>query len=135
MQVVQQALQSFRTMFLVRGIIAIVFGVLALVLSPGITLLFLVYLVGAFASIDGIAAAALALRYTRQEGWALLLVEGILGIVVGVVAFAWLGITALSLLFLIAAWAIVTGIIQIVTAFTMPQMGAGSYWPLGLSGR
>jgi len=134
MQVAQQAFQSFRRMFLVRGIIAVVFGVLALVLSPGITLLFLVYLFGAFAFIGGIAAAALALRYTRQEGWALLLVEGILGIVVGVVAFAWPGITAFALLFLIAAWAIVTGIIQIVTAFTMPQMGAGREWLLGLSG-
>src|SRR5947208_6287076 len=133
MQVAQQAFQSFRRMFLVRGIIAVVFGVLALVLSPGITLLFLVYLFGAFAFIGGIAAAALALRYTRQEGWALLLVEGILGIVVGVVAFAWPGITAFALLFLIAAWAIVTGITQIVGALTLPP-GIGHKWLLLLSG-
>ena len=134
MQVAQQAFQSFRRMFLARGIIAVVFGVLALVLSPGITLLFLVYLFGAFAFISGVTAAAMALRYTHQEGWALLLVEGILGILVGVVAFVWPGITAFALLFLIAAWAIVTGIIQIVAAFTLPQMGAGREWLLGLSG-
>jgi len=94
-------------MFLVRGIIAIVFGVLALVLSPGITLTFLVYLFGAYAVIGGIAAVATALRYTKEDGWALLLVEGILGILAGVVAFVWPGITAFVFLFLVAAWAII----------------------------
>jgi len=120
-------------MFLVRGIIAIVFGVLALVLSPGITLTFLVYLFGAYAVIGGIAAVATALRYTKEDGWALLLVEGILGILAGVVAFVWPGITAFAFLFLIAAWAIVTGIMQIVAAFTLP-LGTGREWLLGLAG-
>ena len=133
MQVVQQALQGFRRMFLVRGIIAIVFGVLALVVSPGITLTFLVYLFGAYAIISGVAAAATALRYTKEDGWALLLVEGILGILVGVVAFVWPGITAFVFLFLIAAWAIVTGIMQIVAAFVLP-LGTGREWLLGLAG-
>jgi uncharacterized membrane protein HdeD (DUF308 family) len=133
MQVAQQALQSFRRMFLVRGIIAIVFGVLALVLSPGITLTFLVYLFGAYAFISGITAAATALRYTKEEGWALLLVEGILGILAGVVAFVWPGITAFVFLFLVAAWAIVTGIMEIVGAFVLP-LGARREWLLGLAG-
>ncbi len=133
MQVVQQALQSYRRMFLVRGIIAIVFGVLALVLSPGITLTFLVYLFGAYAIISGVAAVATALRYTKEEGWALLLVEGILGILAGAVAFVWPGITAFVFLFLVAAWAIVTGIMEIVAAFVLP-LGAGREWLLGLAG-
>ncbi len=133
MQGVQQALWSFRTMFLVRGIIAIVFGVLALVLSPGITLTFLVYLFGAYAVIGGVAAAATALRSTKEDGWALLLVEGILGILAGVVAFVWPGITAFVFLFLVAAWAIITGIMQIVGAFTLP-LGTGRAWLLGLAG-
>ena len=133
MQVAQQALQSYRRMFLIRGIIAIVFGVLALVLSPGITLTFLVYLFGAYALISGVAAVATALRYTKEEGWALLLVEGILGILAGVVAFVWPGITAFVFLFLIAAWAIVTGIMEIVGAFVLP-LGAGREWLLGLAG-
>src|SRR3989442_14723222 len=111
-------------MFLVPGIIAFVFCVLALVLSPGITLTFLVYLFGAYAIISGVAAAATALRYTKEDGWALLLVEGILGILVGVVAFVWPGITAFVFLFLIAAWAIVTGIMPIVAAFVLP-LGTG----------
>jgi uncharacterized membrane protein HdeD (DUF308 family) len=133
MQIAQQAFQSYRRMFLIRGIIAIVFGVLALVLSPGITLTFLVYLFGAYAVIGGVAAVALALRYTKEQGWALLLVEGILGILVGIVAFVWPGITAFAFLFLIAAWAIVTGIMQIVGAFTLP-LGTGREWLLGLAG-
>ncbi len=133
MQVAQQALRSYRRMFLVRGIIAIVFGVLALVVSPGITLLFLVYLFGAYALISGIVAVATALRYTKEQDWALVLVEGILGIVVGIVAFVWPGITAFALLYLIAAWAIVTGIMQIVGAFTLP-LGTGREWLLGLAG-
>jgi len=103
-------------MFLVRGILGILFGVLALSVSPVITLLVLVYLFGGYALVGGIVAAALALRYTKEQGWALLLVEGLLGILAGIVAFVWPGITAFALLFLIAAWAIVTGIMQIVGA-------------------
>jgi len=133
MQVAQQALQSFRKMLLVRGVIAILFGVVALVMSPNITLTFLVYLFGAFAVLNGIAAVATALRYTKEEGWALLLVEGILSILVGVVAFAWPGFTALVFLYLIAAWAIVIGIMEIVGAFTLP-LGTGREWLLGLAG-
>ena len=133
MQLAAQAIRHYRWMLLFRGILAILFGVLALVLSPGITLTFLVYLFGAYAFIGGIAAVATALRYTKEEGWALLLVEGILGILAGIVAFVWPGITAFAFLFLIAAWAIVTGIMQIVGAFVLP-LGAGRAWLLGLAG-
>src|SRR5579863_10238362 len=133
MQIAQQALQSFRRMLVVRGIFAVLFGVLALALSPGITLTFLVYLFGAYAIVNGVTAAATALRYTKEQGWALLLVEGILGILAGLVAFVWPGITALVFLFLIAAWAIVTGLMQIVGAFVLP-IGTGREWLIGLSG-
>jgi uncharacterized membrane protein HdeD (DUF308 family) len=133
MQVAQQALESFRKMLLVRGAIAILFGVVALVMSPNITLTFLVYLFGAYAALNGIAAVATALRYTKEDGWALLLVEGILSILVGVAAFVWPGITALVFLYLIAAWTIVTGIMEIVGAFTLP-LGTGREWLLGLAG-
>src|SRR6266567_2725118 len=74
MQVAQEALRSYRGVFLFRGILAILFGIVALV-WPGITLLFLVYLFGAYALIGGIFATATALRFTHERGWALLLVE------------------------------------------------------------
>lgn len=59
--------------------------------------------------------------------------EGILGIVAGIVAFVWPGPTALVFLFLIAAWAIVTGLMEIVGAFVLP-IGTGREWLLGLAG-
>ena len=119
-------------MLLVRGVIAILFGVVALVM-PNITLTFLVYLFGAYTVINGIAAVATALQYTKEDGWALLLVEGILSILVGVAAFVWPGITSEVFLYLIAAWTIVTGIMEIVGAFTLP-LETGREWLLGLAG-
>jgi len=132
MQAAQDALRSYRGVFLFRGILAILFGLVAL-LWPGLTLLFLVYLFGAYALISGIFATATALRFTHERSWALLLVEGILGILAGIVAFVWPGITAFVFLFLIAVWAIVTGIMQIVAALTLP-LDTGREWLLGLAG-
>lgn len=128
----QLAVRDYRRMLLFRGIIAILLGILILV-WPKIALAILVYIFGAFAIIGGIIAVATALRYTHEEGWALLLVEGILGIVAGVVAFAWPGITVFFFVFLIAAWAFVTGILELVSAFMVP-LGAGRGWLLGLTG-
>jgi uncharacterized membrane protein HdeD (DUF308 family) len=132
-QVAQQTLRSYRNLVLLRGILALLFGVAVLVVQPVITWLVLVYLFGAFAFVSGIIAAGTALGHTKAEGWALLLVEGILGIAVGIVAFVWPGITAFALLFLIAAWAIVIGVTEIVAAFVLP-IGAGREWLLGLAG-
>src|SRR5258707_522125 len=97
----QLAIRDYRRMLLFRGIIAVLLGILILV-WPRIALAVLVYLFGALVLVGGIIAVATALRYTHEEGWALLLVEGILGIVAGVVAFAWPGITFLFFVFLIA---------------------------------
>ena len=69
---------------------------------------------GVFAVISGITAVVAALRNTEVPGWGLLLFEGILGILVGVVALVWPGITALAFLYLLAAWAILTGIFELI---------------------
>jgi uncharacterized membrane protein HdeD (DUF308 family) len=128
----QLAIRDYRRMLLFRGIIAVLLGIVILV-WPRIALTVLVYLFGALILVGGIIAVATALRYTHAEGWALLLVEGILGILAGVVAVAWPGITLLFFVLLIAAWAIVTGILEIVSAFMAP-LGAGREWLLGLTG-
>jgi uncharacterized membrane protein HdeD (DUF308 family) len=113
-----------------RGIAAILFGLLALAM-PGLTLTFLVLLFGAYALVDGIVAvvAGIAGGLGHARGWLTLLI-GLVGIVVGILTFAQPGITALALLSLIAAWAIVTGVIEIVLAF---GMGGGVGQELGLA--
>lgn len=103
----------------VRGLAAIVFGLIAL-LMPGITLLALVLLFAAYAIVDGASKVVSAFRRQpdgSRDMWSLL--AGILGIVAGIVAAVWPGITALVLLILIAAWAIVTGVFEIVAAYRL----------------
>jgi uncharacterized membrane protein HdeD (DUF308 family) len=116
----QQLLNNYRNMFLVRGLAAILFGVLTLV-WPKISLTVLVLWFGIFAVISGISAIAAALRSRGEQHWGLLLFEGILGTLAGVVALVWPGITAVAFLFLIASWAILTGILQLVAPLSFPM--------------
>jgi len=112
------ALAKHWWLLLLRGICAILFGVLTFV-WPGITLLTLVLLYGAFALADGVLALAEAVMGSAPAPrWWLALV-GLLGIAVGILTFAWPGITALVLLLFIAGWAIATGILQIVGAIRL----------------
>src|SRR5712692_11362357 len=100
----QQLIGNFRTMFLFRGIAAVLFGVITLV-WPKLSLTALVLVFGVFAVISGITAVAAAFRNTGEQGWGLLLFEGILSNVAGVIALVLPGITALAFLYLLAAWA------------------------------
>ena len=94
-------------LFLIRGILALALGIL-MPLFPGAAILTLAILFGAYAFVDGIVAIAAAIRMNHAEGnWGWLLLEGLLGIVVGVITFFYPGITALWLVYLFAAWAIV----------------------------
>jgi uncharacterized membrane protein HdeD (DUF308 family) len=118
---------------LIRGIVAIVFGLAAL-FAPRITLLFIVLLFGAYALIDGIGAVILALQEHRATpNWWIPLLEGIVGIVIGIVTFLWPHITAFILLYLIAIWAILTGITELTTAFAIRGV-TGLEWTLGVAG-
>ena len=118
----QQLISNVRTMFLVRGIAAILFGILTFV-WPNLTLSVLVLLFGVYAVIGGITAVVAALRNREETGWGLLLFEGILGILAGVVALVWPNITALAFLYLLAAWAIITGITELVAPLAFPMRG------------
>ena len=103
---------------LLRGLVAILFGVLTLA-WPGLTLLTLVILYGAFALLDGgFSLAAAITGETTQSRWWLLII-GILGLVAGAVTLVWPGITGLVLLLLIAAWAITSGILQVAGAIRL----------------
>ena len=108
-------------------------GLLAFI-WPGITLFVLVIFWGAYMFVDGVFAIVAAVRAAGQEArWWLLLVEGILGVLVGIVTFIWPGLTALALLYLVAAWAIVTGILEIVGAIRLRREIEGE-WALILAG-
>lgn len=116
-----------------RGLAAIAFGVIAF-LFPTIALTALILLFAAYAFVDGIFAVVSGFR-RRTDGrpdW-MLIVGGIAGIVIGVVTAIIPDITALFLLTLIGAWAIVTGIFEIVAAYRMREMIRGE-WLLAVNG-
>ncbi len=118
---------------LVRGIAAILFGLTAVV-WPGLTIGVLIIMFGAFAIVDGVGAlfAAFAHRGEAKYWWATAL-EGVAGIVLGVLIMVWPGISAIALLFWIAAWAIVTGVLEVVSAIQLRKEISGEFW-LILSG-
>ncbi len=116
-----------------RGVLAILFGIAALV-WPNATVLVLVLLFGAYVLIDGIFAAIASIQGRRHyRNWWVLLLEGITGLVIGVLTFIWPGITTLVLVYLIAAWALITGIFEIAAAVALRRELSGE-WMLGLSG-
>jgi uncharacterized membrane protein HdeD (DUF308 family) len=118
---------------LLRGIAAILFGVLAFV-WPGLTLVTLVLLYGAFALVDGVLSLIAAFTGAAKPvptWW--LVVVGLLGIAAGVVTFLWPGITAILLVLFIGAWALVHGIFEIIGAIQL-RKEIDNEWLLILSG-
>src|SRR4051794_12745287 len=115
-----------------RGLAGILFGIITFV-SPGISLAALVLLFGAYAFADGVLAIVTAVRRRGTDRWWLLLLEGVVGIAAGIVTLLWPGITAIALLYLIAAWALVTGAFEIAAAIRLRRVITGE-WLLALSG-
>ncbi len=115
-------------LFLLRGVAALMFGVLSLV-WPGISLAMLILLFGAYALVDGIFAltAAIVGRGNTDIRWWLVLV-GLVGIGIGIVTFLWPGLTALTLLYFIASWVIATGVLQIVGAIELRNVIEDEWW-------
>jgi uncharacterized membrane protein HdeD (DUF308 family) len=116
-----------------RGLAAVIFGVLAFI-WPGITLLSLTLLFGAYALAHGILALVMAFKAPKgQPHSGSLIFEGVVSIVAGMLAFMWPGLTTLTLLFLIAAWAILNGVLEIVAAIRLRKEIRGE-WLLVLAG-
>jgi uncharacterized membrane protein HdeD (DUF308 family) len=112
-----------------RGVLAIIFGVVAFI-WPGTTLAVLVLLFGAYALVDGIFSviAGIVRATKRRERWWVMVLEGLLGIGAGVVTLISPGMTALVLLYLIAAYFIVTGVLEIISAIRLRREIQGECW-------
>jgi uncharacterized membrane protein HdeD (DUF308 family) len=117
----------------VRGVAAVLFGLIAFIM-PGATLAAIVLLFGAYAVVDGIFAIVAAVRAAeRHARWWSLALQGVVDIVAGIIAFVWPAVTVLVLLFLVAFWAIVTGVLEIAAAIRLRREIQGE-WLLILSG-
>jgi uncharacterized membrane protein HdeD (DUF308 family) len=116
-----------------RGGAAVVFG-LATFLWPEVSLLVLVLLFGAYAVVDGVFLLASAYRTAqRRERWWPQALQGVAGIAAGGIALAWPGIAALALVYLIAAWAFVTGVLEVFAAVRLRRVLTNE-WILALAG-
>jgi uncharacterized membrane protein HdeD (DUF308 family) len=113
---------------LIRGIAAILFGLCAFFI-PGAALWALIILFGAYCLVDGVFAIVAALRAAQaHERWGQLLFMGIVGVIVAAITLLYPGLTALALLYVIAAWAIVTGVLEILAAFELRRQISGEFW-------
>ena len=115
-------------LFLLRGIAALIFGVLSLI-WPGISLVTLILFFGAYALVDGAFALAAAIvgRGNAKVRWWLVLV-GLLGIAIGIGTFLWPGLTALTLLYFISGWVVATGVLQIIGAIELRNVIEDEWW-------
>jgi uncharacterized membrane protein HdeD (DUF308 family) len=122
----EQALARIWKITAFRGVVAIAFAIVILV-WPNVGLTTLIALFGAFALVSGVATIAGAFNLPLRGGRrAWLAFEGLLGIAVGVVVFVWPDLSALGLLYAIAAWAIAMGAFEIILAFVLPLSGGRS---------
>lgn len=128
-----EALSRNWWLVLLRGILAILFGISAF-LWPGITLLTLIILFGVYAIVDGAVAIVTGLSRTKESPrWWTFLVEGLVNIGAGVVALIWPELATLVLIYVIAAWAVFTGILEIVAAIRL-RHEINNEWFLALGG-
>jgi uncharacterized membrane protein HdeD (DUF308 family) len=110
-----------------RGVLAVIFGIIAL-LMPVATVLALVLLFSAYMLVDGGFAIVSAIRAARRhENWGLLLLQGLASLATGALAFLWPGITVFVFVIILAAWSIVSGMVQLAAASRV-DAGRGRWW-------
>lgn len=112
-----------------RGVFGIVVGLITFVL-PSATMLSLVLLFAAYMIVDGISAIASSVRSARRhKRWGWLAIQGLIGIAAGLFAALMPALTVLAFVFLVAGWALVSGVLHIAAAVTLP-VGSGRWWLL-----
>jgi uncharacterized membrane protein HdeD (DUF308 family) len=113
--------------FVIRGVLAILFGLIAL-FEPGVTMLSLVLIFAVYAVADGIMAIVSAVRAAKEgERWMWLVLAGVVDIAAGVVAVAMPGLTVVVFVTLLAIWAIITGAFMLAAAFRL-DADHGRWW-------
>jgi uncharacterized membrane protein HdeD (DUF308 family) len=111
----------------IRGVLGIAVGVIAFIM-PAATMLALILLFAAYMLVDGVFAIVAAVRAARQrDRWGLFVLEGVADIAAGVIAVLWPGITLVAFVFLVAAWAIVSGSLALMAAFRL-NIEHGRWW-------
>ncbi len=106
-------------LLMIRGIASILFGIAAIVL-PGPTLTAIILLLGGWFVVDGLLTALGAILHRKVDSsWVLLLLEGLIGIIAGVAALVFPGITATILLYFFAGWSIATGVLEIIAGIRL----------------
>lgn len=116
----------------IRDVIAVLFGVVAFI-APAVTILTLVYFFAAFAVANGVMSLVVAFKAPKGSRLGGLILGGIIGLIAGAIAFLMPGITALSIVILIGAWAILTGVMEIVAAVKLRKVITNE-WLLVLAG-
>jgi len=116
-----------------RGSVSILLGLVAFTM-PGLTVTALVYIFGVYAFAEGVLAIMAAIRGLKEhDRWGWMMIEGVVCIVAAVVAFMMPGVGALALVWLIAAWAVITGALEIAAAVKLRKVIEGE-WMLMLAG-
>lgn len=124
----QKILQENWWVITLRGIIGILFGLVALFL-PGVTILSLVLIFAAYMLVDGAFSVAGALRaFNKNAPWGWILLNGIISIIAAILAVLWPAITAVVFVLLVAAWSIIAGAMQLVAGYRMNQRARGRGW-------
>jgi len=110
-----------------RGVFAIIFALIAFAL-PGITLFALAILFGAYALVNGLSAAYTAIRCRHAiPRWWVHLLEGLAGVVAGIVALAMPGLTVLAVTLIVGIWALVTGVLEVLTGIRLRHEIVGEW--------
>jgi uncharacterized membrane protein HdeD (DUF308 family) len=114
--------------FMLRGVVAIAFGVLAF-LAPAWGIAILVALFAVWAILDGVSSLLTGWRTRGQDrSWWLEVLEGLVGVIAGVIAIALPELAAEALVLIIGAWAVLTGAIEIVLAVRLRRVIRGEIW-------
>lgn len=115
---------------MIRGVVAVIFGILALT-SPTKTLDFLITLFGIFVLVVGLVATIGAIMHRKEsENWWLILVPGLAGVIIGIISIGMPEVTRTIVIYLIAIWALVSGLGQIYSAMKIRKDVEGEWIPI-----